>query len=43
MTSGLVACDDAHVHRNGDKDLLKQLTEEMFLFDGDQIPEWSSI
>jgi hypothetical protein len=23
--------------------LLKQLSEEMFLFDGDQIPEWSSV
>ncbi len=31
------------VHCNGDKDLLKQLSEEMFLFDGDQIPKWSSV
>jgi len=25
------------VHRNGDKGLLKQLSEEMFLFDGSKI------
>ncbi len=31
------------VHRNGDKNLFKQLSEQMFLFDGDQIPEWCCV
>ena len=31
------------MHRNGDKDLFKQMSEEMLLFDGDQVPEWRGV
>ena len=31
------------VHRNRDKNLLKQLSEQMFLSDGDQVPEWCCV
>jgi hypothetical protein len=31
------------LHRDGHKHLLKQLSEQVFLFDGDQIPEWGSV
>ncbi len=31
------------VYRDGYKNLLKQLCEQIFLFDGDEIPEWCSV